>query len=68
VGRVASAIERAQRAGAIYPAVSPAEAAETLMATLEGMALRRALHRESKADDAIRRFRSLALHVLKPKR
>jgi hypothetical protein len=68
VARVAGAIERATRAGAIYPAVAPDEAAETLMAALEGMALRRALRRENQSGDAVRRFRALALHVLKPKR
>lgn len=66
--RVAAAIERAQRAGQIYPALSPAEAAETLLAALEGMALRRALHRDSASAEAARRFRALALHLLKPKR
>jgi AcrR family transcriptional regulator len=68
VARVAAAIEKASRAGAIYPALAPEEAAETLMAALEGMALRRALRRESKSGEAVRRFRALALHVLKPKR
>lgn len=68
LGRVAAAIERAQREGAIYPALSPAEAAETLMAALEGMALRRVLRRESQSAAAVTRFRALALHVLKPKR
>lgn len=68
IGRVASAIERAQHEGGIYPAVSPQEAAETLMAALEGMALRRVLRRESQSAQAVARFRALALHILKPKR
>lgn len=68
IGRVAGAIERAQREGGIYPALSPEEAAETLMAALEGMALRRVLRRESQSAQAVTRFRALALHVLKPKR
>jgi AcrR family transcriptional regulator len=65
---VTAAIERGARAGAIYPALAPAEAAEMLLAALEGMALRRALRRETQTNDAVRRFRALALHVLKPKR
>ncbi len=68
VQRMASAIVKATREGSIYPALAPEEAAETLLAALEGMALRRALRRENKSDDAVRRFRALALHVLKPKR
>lgn len=68
VGRLASAIEKAARAGAVYPALSPEEAAETLMAALEGMALRTAIARDARWGDAVRRFRALALHILKPKR
>lgn len=67
IGRVAGAIEKAQRAGAVYPALAPEEAAEALLAALEGMGLRRALNRERPAT-AARRFRTLALHLLKPKR
>lgn len=68
IERVAAAITRAQRDSAIYPALPATEAAEILMAALEGMALRRTLSRETRAEDAARRFRLLALHVLKPKR
>jgi hypothetical protein len=68
VGRLAAAIERAQRAGSIYPALAPEEAAEQLIAGLEGMALRRALRRESESGAAVRSYRTLALHILKPKR
>lgn len=68
VGRLTAAIERSQRDGSIYPALLASEAAETLIAALEGMALRRVLKRESQSADAVRRFRALALHVLKPKR
>lgn len=69
LGRVAAALERAQRQGAIYPALSPEQAAETLMATLEGMALRRALYADGRQEaDAVRRFRAIAVHILKPKR
>jgi AcrR family transcriptional regulator len=68
VGRIASAITKAGREGAIYPAVTATEAAEILMAGLEGMALRKTLTRELGADELARRFRLLALHVLKPKR
>lgn len=64
--RLSAAITRAARAGAIYPALSPEEAGETLMAALEGMALRRTLRPQ--AADGARRFRALALHLLKPKR
>lgn len=68
VGRLAAAIERAQRTGSIYPALLAPEAAEALIAGLEGMALRRALRRESESSEAVRRYRTLALHILKPKR
>lgn len=68
VGHLAGAIERAQRDGSIYPALLAAEAAEALIAGLEGMALRRALRRESEIGVAVRRYRTLALHILKPKR
>ncbi len=68
LGRVEAAIEKAARAGAIYPALAPEEAAESLMASLEGMALRRVLKRENSSGEAVRCFRSLALHILKPKR
>jgi AcrR family transcriptional regulator len=64
VGRVAAAIEKAARGGTVYPALSPEDAAETLMAALEGLALRRALT----PGDTVTRFRTLALHILKPKR
>jgi TetR/AcrR family transcriptional repressor of uid operon len=64
VGRVAAAIEKAARSGAVYPALDPEDAAEMLMAALEGLALRRTLA----PGDAVGRFRTLALHILKPKR
>lgn len=66
LGRVAAAIEKAQREGAVYPSLSPADAAEALLAALDGMALRRTLRRTP--DGEARRFRTLALHLLKPKR
>lgn len=65
VGQLAAAIEKAARAGRVYPSLSPEEAAETLMAVLEGIALRRTF---SANGEAVRRFRTLALHILKPKR
>lgn len=68
VRRMAAAIEKATRAGGVYPALSPEEAAETLMAALEGMALRTAVGRDARWGHAVRRFRALALHILKPKR
>lgn len=63
-GRIAGAIEKAARSGAVYPALNPQDAAETLMAALEGLALRRTLA----PGDPVLRFRTLALHILKPKR
>lgn len=65
---IAAAITRAHRNNAIYPVLPASEAAELLMATLEGMALRRTLARDTSADEVARRFRLLALHLLKPKR
>lgn len=65
--RIAAAINHAQRDSEIYPALASAEAAEILMAALDGMALRRAIFWEGPAELA-RRFRLLALHILKPKR
>lgn len=64
--QLAAAIARAARAGAVYPALSPEDAAETLLAALEGFARRRGLH--AAHGEAARLYRSLALHVLKPKR
>lgn len=66
LGRLAGAIERAQQAGGVYPALTPEEAAETLLAALEGLAIRRALGRSG--EEPARRFRALAVHLLKPKR
>jgi hypothetical protein len=66
--RITAAIERAQARREIYPAIPAREVAETLMAALEGMALRRALRRATNCDEDVRSFRTLALHLLKPKR
>ncbi|HYD88231.1 MAG TPA: helix-turn-helix domain-containing protein [Vitreimonas sp.] len=68
VGRISGAIERAQAVGLAYPALEPEDAARTLMAALDGFALRRALWRDAGAGEAARRFRALALQILKPKR
>jgi TetR/AcrR family transcriptional regulator, repressor for uid operon len=68
IGRVAAAIERATRGGGAYPTLTPEAAAEILLAALEGMALRRALGRETNTSEAVLRFRALAVQVLKPKR
>jgi hypothetical protein len=38
------------------------------MAALEGMALKRATNGDLRSEDIARRFRLLALHILKPKR
>lgn len=66
--RIAAAIDKARGAGGIYPALSSEEAAESLLAALEGFALRRALWRAEPLAIAVRRYRTLALHLLKPKR
>ncbi len=68
LSRVTAAIEKAARAGAIHPAVRPEDAAEILMAALEGIGLRRASTAAPAGADDVRRFRTLALHLLKPKR
>jgi AcrR family transcriptional regulator len=68
IGRVSAAIERATRSGGAYPTLSPEAAAESLLAALEGMALRRALGRETNTSEAVLRFRALAVQILKPKR
>jgi AcrR family transcriptional regulator len=67
VARIGAAIAKAERDGAVNPALPAAEVAEILLAALEGMALRRTLAPVDNAALA-RRFRLLALHVLKPKR
>lgn len=68
IARMTAAIERAQASREIYPAIPAREVAETLMAALEGTALRRALRRATTCDEDVRSFRTLALHLLKPKR
>lgn len=67
-GRLAAAIDRARLKGAVYPALDSAMAAETLIAALEGFALRRALWKDGDTSDAVTKYRTLALHLLKPKR
>jgi AcrR family transcriptional regulator len=66
--RIAAAIDKARGAGGIYPALNAEEAAETLLAALEGFTLRRALWRAEPLTATVRRYRTLALHLLKPKR
>jgi len=66
--RLSAAISAAVRAGSVYPALTPEDAAALLLSTLDGIGLRLALRREQNASEAVRRFRSLAVHVLKPKR
>ena len=66
--RLSAAILAAARAGGVYPALTPEDAAALLLSTLDGIGLRLALKRERNAGEAVRRFRSLAVHVLKPKR
>jgi AcrR family transcriptional regulator len=67
-GRIAGAIDKARRTGGAYPAIESDEAAETLLTALEGFALRRALWRTEPIAASVRKFRTLALHLLKPKR
>lgn len=67
-GRIAAAIDKAGRAGSAHPALSAEEAAETLVTALEGFALRRAMWRAEPLTTTVRRYRTLALHLLKPKR
>ena len=67
-GRLAAAIDRARLKGAVYPALDSAAAAEMLIAALEGFALRRALWRDGDTSYAVTEYRTLALHLLKPKR
>lgn len=67
-GQIVNAIERNTRVGAIYPALGANEIAAILMAALEGAALRRWLSRDTSSGEIVREFRSLALHLLKPKR
>jgi AcrR family transcriptional regulator len=67
-GRLAAAIDRARLQGAAYPALDSTAAAEILLAALEGLALRRALLRADTVVAAVVKYRSLALHLLKPKR
>jgi AcrR family transcriptional regulator len=67
-GRIAAAIRLAQVNGQAHAAVPPEDAAELLMSALDGMALRRAMRGSASVDDEVRRYRVLALHLLKPKR
>lgn len=68
IAKLAGAISRSQRAGGVYPALTATDAAEALLAGLEGLALRRALWTEEDMSAAVCRFRALALLILKPKR
>lgn len=65
---LAEAIRRAQHGGGAYPTLNPEDAAEVLLAQLEGLALTRALGSADDIRAAVRRFRTLALLLLKPKR
>jgi AcrR family transcriptional regulator len=67
-GRLASAIDKSRAQGAVYPAVESAVAAELLVAALEGLALRRSLWRDEQRALAVTTYRTLGLHLLKPKR
>jgi AcrR family transcriptional regulator len=67
-GRIGAAIRLAQVNGHAHAAVPAEDAAELLMSALDGMALRRAMRRSASVDDEVRRYRVLALHLLKPKR
>jgi len=67
IRRLAAAIDRARASATVYPALDAAEAAEMLIAALEGFALRRTLAEEP-LSRTVSRYRILALHLLKPKR
>jgi len=64
--RLSAAILAAVRTRGVYPALAPDDAAALLLSTLDGIGLR--LIHERNAGEAVRRFRALAVHVLKPKR
>ena len=66
--RLAAVIGNALSAGVAHPALDPPDAADVLLAALEGYALRRALSERTDLAEDVRRYRSLALQLLKPKR
>lgn len=68
IRRIAAAIRNAQGRAQVYLSLPPEDVAEVLMRTLDGMALSRAIARNNQGEDDIRRFRALAVHLLKPKR
>lgn len=68
VRRIAAAIRRGQSRAEVYTVLGAEDVAEILMRTLDGMALKRAIGRDSAGEEDVRRFRALALHLLKPKR
>lgn len=66
--RLAAVIGDALSAGVAYPALDPPDAADVLLAALEGYALRRALSERTDLAEDVRRYRALTLQLLKPKR
>jgi len=61
------AIKLGQARGDIDPALNALEAANTLFATIEGIALRRAFLRDNNPDAAVAQFRALAERYLSPR-
>lgn len=61
------AIKAAQARGEADHKLDPYEAANTLFAAIEGIALRRAFLRQTNPDDAVAQFRALAQRYLSPR-
>ncbi len=64
VKRLAAAVRAAQRRGEIDPAIDPTQAAETLLALMEGIAVRYCVRRNGDAGLLIARFREAAARYL----
>jgi TetR/AcrR family transcriptional repressor of uid operon len=63
----ADAIKLAQTRGDVDPALNAVDAANTLFAAIEGIALRRAFLRDTNPDAAVAQFRALAERYLSPR-
>ncbi len=61
------AIQAAQARGEVDVKLEPSEAANTLFAAIEGIALRRAFLRDTDPDAAVAQFRALAERYLSPR-
>jgi AcrR family transcriptional regulator len=64
VRRLSAAIAAAQRRGEVDPAIHPAQAAETVFALMEGIAMRYSVRRDAGAAGLIARFREAAARYL----